>query len=160
MHKNWETPFKVREQDARRENFAFVYKRVLFLSVHTNQRKYIKNKTEWKQIERQNLRWAQNQINDHKRKVKVVVVFGHAYPNNKNYPVFWNGLSNIAKRVDMPFLFLQGDAHKWLESYPFKAKNILRVVVDRGGKADPVLVTVDADRKKPFRFQRRQLSKL
>jgi hypothetical protein len=153
-------PFRVRNQESRPENFAFSYKRVLFLSVHTLHRKSIKNRVEWDRIERQNLKWTLNQIANWEEYVSAVVIFSHAYPTKVNYPKYWKGLSDRAASLDIPFLLLQGDAHRWVEDYPFKAKNILRVVVDRGGWADPVRITIDPDSAQPFKFQRRPLSKL
>jgi hypothetical protein len=54
-------------------------------------------------------------------------------------------------------LYLHGDGHRWIHDRPFKAaKNILRVQVDQGGIASPLLVTVSDDPKQPFVFDRRK----
>jgi hypothetical protein len=50
------------------------------------------------------------------------------------------------------------DGHSWKQDRPFKAPNMMRVMVDQGGKADPVLVTVDLNNEQPFHFQSRKLS--
>jgi len=154
----WKTPFNVRYQAARQENFAFRYKGVLFLSIHTLHGR-IKNQKEWNRIQNDNLQWCRNQITNFIDGMGAVVIFSHAYTNKEQYPKFWEGLSVLAEKSGLPFLFLQGDAHKWLQSTPFRAKNILRTVVDRGGIADPVLVTVDPFAANVFRFDRRPLSK-
>lgn len=155
---NWNTPFNVRYQAARQENFAFRHQGVLFVGIHTLHGR-IKNQKEWNRLQNDNLQWCRNQLTNFAHGIGAVVIFSHAYTNKKQYPKFWEGLSKLGEDSGLPILYLQGDAHKWLQSTPFRAKNILRTVVDRGGIADPVLVTVDPFSNQPFRFQRRPLTK-
>ena len=157
FNQNWKTPFKVRYQAAQPENFAFVYKRVLFVGIHTLHGQ-IKNQREWNRLQNNNVQWTTNSIERAgKNKIGAVVIFSHAYANKDQYAKLWEGLSKIGEQTKLPILYLQGDAHRWLQSTPFRANNILRTIVDRGGVADPVLITVDPTAKQVFRFQRRPL---
>jgi hypothetical protein len=143
------------------ENFAFTYQNVLFLSIHTLWTRNIKNVSDWKRIENDNAQWTRNQLQQWIDKVGAVVIFAHSYPRKSLYPTYWEELSSAAEKYpDIPFLFIQGDAHRWTQDTPFRATNILRVVVDRGGIADPVLVTVNGNvgTDQPFVFEQRPLS--
>lgn len=153
----WDTPFNVRYQAARKENFAFTYRRVLFIGIHTLHGR-IKNQGVWNRIENDNVQWTRNQVKNFRNVIDAVVIFSHAYTNKGQYPKLWEGLSSIGEDTKLPILFLQGDAHKWRQSTPFRAKNILRTIVDRGGIADPVLVTVNPGSADVFHFERRPLS--
>jgi hypothetical protein len=53
---------------------------------------------------------------------------------------------------------VQGDTHRFRQDTPFRAKNILRTIIDRTGIADPTLVTVDLTQDNPFIFERHELS--
>lgn len=88
----------------------------------------------------------------------AVVILSHSYTRSSLYKKYNKLLSQEASTLGLPFLFLQGDAHRFRQDTPFEAKNILRTVVDRGGLADPVHVTVDLSKDNPFIFEQRKLS--
>jgi hypothetical protein len=162
LEENWPiTKFNVRRQLARPENFSITMHRILFISVHTLWVRAIKNKPQWLRVENDNINWTRTQLKAfaHSGLVDAVVIFGQALPRPELYPKYFDFISDEAESLpDMPFLFLQGDAHRFVQDTPFRAKNILRTVVDRGGIADPVLVTVDTSKANPFIFERRALS--
>ena len=123
----------------------------------------VQNSIEWKAFEKQNQKWLVNQVVLFQDKVKAVVLLSHAFPNQEDFPNLWEEFNDVAEFLPhMPFLWLQGDALEWTDDDPFRAKNARRVVVDPGGRADPVLVTVDPEtsNSRPFFFQRRPLSQL
>ena len=162
LEQNWPiTKFNVRRQVARPENFSITMHRVLFISVHTLWTRAIKNKPHWLRLENDNINWTRNQIRGFARAglVDAVVILAQAFPRPTLYSNFFDVISEEAASLpNMPFLFLQGDAHRFVQDTPFAAKNILRTVVDRGGIADPVMVTVDTSLPNPFIFERRELS--
>lgn len=123
----------------------------------------VQNSMEWKTFERQNQNWIVKQVALFQDKVNAVVLFSHAYPNQEDYPNLWEEFNDVAEFLpNVPFLWLQGDALQWVDDEPFRAKNVRRVVVDSGGHADPVLVTIDPETTdgRPFFFERRPLSQL
>ena len=135
--------------------------RVLFISIHTLWVRAIKSEAHWLQLEQDDINWTRNQLKGfaHSGLVDAVVILGHAYPRKELYTKYFDYISDEAESLpNMPFLFLQGDAHRFVQDTPFRAKNILRTVVDRGGIADPVLVTIDPSQDNPFLFQRRPLT--
>jgi hypothetical protein len=157
---NWETPFNVRYQPTRKENFAFTMHRVLFVGVHTLWSRNVKDQGEWRQIENDNINWTRNQFIGfaHSGKVDAVVILSHSYPRKELYKKFNEFLSDEATDLGIPFLLLQGDAHRFRQDTPFDAKNILRTIVDRGGLADPTKITIDLSKNNPFIFERRELT--
>ena len=123
----------------------------------------IENSMEWKAFERQNQNWLVKQVTMFHDTVNAVVLLSHAFPNQEDYPSLWEEFNDVAEFLPhLPFLWMQGDALQWTDDEPFRAKNVRRVVVDSGGRADPVLVTVDLDTSssRRFFFQRRPLSQL
>lgn len=160
FHEHWNIPFDLRIQPVRQENFAITTNRVLFIGIHTLWTRKIKNQEKWQKLENENLNWVQNQLTNfaYNGKVDAVVILAHSYTRKSLYRKFNDFLSDHAIALGLPFLFLQGDAHRFRQDTPFAAKNILRTVVDRGGIADPVLVTIDLSRDNPFLFEHRELS--
>ena len=161
LEQNWDTIYNVRKQPTRPENFALTRHRVLFIGIHTLFSRKIKDQAHWNRIENDNINWSKTQIKNfaHTGLVDAVVFLAHSYPRKELYPKYWNYLSDEAESLpDMPFLFLQGDAHRFRQDTPFRAKNILRTVIDRGGIADPVLITVDISKGNPFGFEHRELT--
>ena len=165
LNENWPiTKFNIRRQNARPENFAITWQRVLFISIHSLWWSgKIKNKAHWSRIENDNVDWTRTQLATfaHTGLVDAVVVLGHAFPVPTLYPKYFDFISDEAEKLpNMPFLYLQGNSHRFAQDTPFRAKNILRTVIDRGGIADPLLVTVDTSLDNPFVVQRRKLSGL
>lgn len=120
----------------------------------------MKDQAEWKKIENDNINWTNNQLIGfaHSGKVDAVVILAHSYPRKELYKKYHEFISKEAKDLGLPFLFMQGDAHRFRQDTPFEAKNILRTIVDRGGIADPTMVTIDLSKSNPFSFERRTLT--
>jgi hypothetical protein len=139
-----------------------MYNNVLFIGVHTIHPHggNIKNLTEWNTLVKQDTTWFKKQIASKGSLVGAVVIFTHCFPNKSQFTTLNTAIVDAAKSLEKPFLFMQGDGHKWSQSRPFGVDNILCVVVDQGGIADPVLVTVDPTNGSttPFTFVRRKLS--
>jgi len=159
FHDNFKQKWSVNLQQGREENFAFKRRGVLIIGVHTvGAGSGIKNKSEWDKLLEDNLAWTREQVTT--RTHKVVVILTHANPT-KDHRIFTDGLSELAQESGKSYLYMHGDTHRWLKDRPFAAQNILRVVVDQGGIADPVKVTVDLNGEEPeIIFQRRSLSRL
>jgi len=104
------------------------------------------------------MQWTRNQFQNFGDRVNAVVIFSHSYTRKTLYKKYWDGLSDLADQYEIPFLFIQGDAHRWAVDTPFRTTRIKRVIVERGGMADPVLVTVDPASDQPFTFKKRPLS--
>jgi len=147
----------VNHQLGREENFSFKRRGILFVGVHmVGTGRGIKNQKKWKALLSDDLEWTREQVTSLEH--KVVVIFSHA-GRTPDHDIFFDGLSELAKESGRPFLFIHGDTHRWQEDQPFAAKNILRVVVDQGGIADPLKVTIDLNGEKPdISFKRRPLS--
>eukprot|EP00957_Ditylum_brightwellii_P184146 14026317-Ditylum_brightwellii.AAC.1 len=162
---NWSKQYKVNYQRGRRENFSFFGRSVLFLGVHVigegkHQRsaKGYHSKA-WDRRISDNVSWTAGELKriSTDRKVGAVVIFAHAFPNTRHSKACFDEISRLANEYDIPFLYIQGDEHSWREDNPFKSDKIRRVVVDRGGIADPVQVTIDLRNETVFSFERRKL---
>jgi len=156
MHfdKRWEHDFDVARQKNRPENFSFTRGGVLFIGLNLLGGR-VHDQLEWEKRHRQNLRWVQKTIKQAGDNISSVVIFGHARPAGK-HDDFFSPFVKFGQEFDKPILYLHGDGHVWIYDRPFAAKNILRVQVDRGGIASPLLVTVTDDPRQPFLFDRRQ----
>lgn len=154
--KRWPHMFPVQRQQERNENFSFRHRKVLFIGFNLVGGR-VHDVEEWATRQNQNVDWLHRQLDDSSTKVDRVVILAHAFPNSHNRGIFREGLISQLKAYGKPVLYLQGDGHVWKKDRPFKeAQNILRILVDQGGVASPLLVTISADDTEPFIFDRRR----
>ncbi len=151
----WSPSFPVFRQLEREENFSFVRGGVLFIAINVVGGR-VHDADEWKHRHAQNLEWVRRNLRRFGKEVASVVVFGHANPNPKRHGDFFEPFVEEALRFEKPILYLHGDGHRWIHDRPFAAKNLLRVQVDAGGIAPPVMVTITDDPVDPFVFDRRK----
>lgn len=154
FHDRWRDSFPVAHQPDREENFAFLRGGVLFLGINLVGGR-VHDAEEWQRRHAMNVTWVEENIRQHGHEASSMVVFAHAKPG-KNHADFVDGFTAAAERFGKPVLFLHGDGHRWIHDRPFVAQNILRVQVDQGSLAPPILVTVTDDPVDPFRFDRRR----
>ncbi len=150
----WKHGLNVARQKELPENFAFVRGGVLFVGINLVGGR-VHDREEWDRRHKLDLEWIQQQIKKAGDTISSLVIFGHARPAGK-HDDFFKPFMKVAKDFGKPILYLQGDGHVWIHDRPFDQKNILRVQVDRGGIAPPVLVTVTDDPEQPFQFDRRK----
>jgi hypothetical protein len=150
----WPHSFGVFRQLEREENFSFLRGGVLFIGLNLVGGR-VHDADEWKRRHAENLEWTRRNLRRFGDQAASVVVFGHAKPNRK-HDDFFTPFVEDAARFEKPILYLHGDGHRWIHDRPFDAKNILRVQVDQGGIAPPVLITITDDPEEPFVFDRRQ----
>ena len=132
------TPSTAR-QTSRPENFAFVKNGVLFVGIN------LVGGNNDTRILQDDATWASQQLTAKKSSVRAAVFFAQAGPGD-NHSTFFNPFVTSAASFGKPILYLHGNDHSWQYDHPFSgAPNVLRVIVDRGGKAPPVQVTVTLD---------------
>jgi hypothetical protein len=149
----WKHGLLVERQKIREENFAFVKNQVLFVGLNIVGGR-VHEEQEWKLRHAGDLDWVKSSLQRFGNKTSRLVIFGHAKPA-KVHDDFFEPFNKVAEEFGKPILYLHGDGHKWIYDRPFKAKNILRVEVDQGGKAPPVKVQVTNHPTEPFVFDRR-----
>jgi hypothetical protein len=148
--------FDVDHQEGRKENFAFLYKGVLFLSVHIVDTET--DATEWTSRHERNVMWTKEQLN--RDGYRSVVIFGHAPPSSKQGEYFWPVIDQL-KDTNIPVLYLHANTEggDFEEYHPFgEADNFSAVQLEKKGLEAPMRVTVWGDRKKRndmFEFTRR-----
>ena len=153
FEERWPGGFGIFRQLEREENFSFVRNRVLFLGLNLVGGR-VHDAEEWRRRHAENLDWVRRNLRQFGDEVSAVVLFGHVNP----VPVhddFFTGFVEEATARKKPFLYLHGDGHRWIHDRPFAAKNVLRVQVDQGGIAPPVLVDVTDNPDEPFVFDRK-----
>lgn len=152
FEQNWSHNLAVYHSMKRDENISFVHNNVLFIGLNLVGGTVYKD--EWKTRLKQNVKWVEKNLKRFGKDVSSMVLMGHAQING-NHDDFMKPFNKLAKKFEKPILYIQGDGHRWIEDRPFEAKNILRVQVDQGGIAPPVLVSVTDDEEEPFVFDRR-----
>src|SRR5882672_11005904 len=150
----WPHRFRVFRQLEREENFAFVHKGVLFVRIFLVSGR-VHDKEEWNRRHEQDMRWIETTFQTFKDRVNSAVIFSHAFPTTTLHPTCASRISTAATAFAKPVLYLQGDGHKWLYDHPFANKSILRVQVDMGAIAPPIVVRVTDNPRQPFYFDRR-----
>ncbi len=149
----WKHRFPVFRQIGRKENFSFVHRTVLFVGLNIVGGR-LHDPAEWKKRHAKNLDWTRRNLELFGPNISCLVLFAHAEPN-KNHRDFFGPFDKAAAKFGKPVLVLHGDGHRWIHDRPFEAQNILRVQVDQGSVAPPLLVTITDDPKTPFVFDRR-----
>ena len=149
----WNHRFPVFRQIGRKENFSFVHNTVLFVGLNLVGGR-LHDPDEWKKRHAENLDWTRRNLELFGPKISCLVLFAHAEPN-KHHQDFFKPFDKAAGTFGKPVLVLHGDGHRWIHDRPFESKNILRVQVDQGSIAPPLLVTITDDPGTPFVFDRR-----
>lgn len=153
---NWDNlKFEVRRQPSRKENFAFVFRKTLFIGLNLVGGK-VHDEAEWKRRLADNAEWLEQNFAAYSKKVKCAIVFGHAqpvadagHPNNR----FFEALKAVALGFGRPVLFMHGDGHV-LEVERFLAPNLLRLELNGGKEKDWLMkVLVEPNKRQPFTFQ-------
>lgn len=152
----------VTRQPQQTANFAFERNRVLFVGLNVVGGR-MHDPEEWRWRHEQGLAWlaakpaSADPLPDRKggETAEAAVIFTHAQPSPAT-ALFFDGLSRWATEFGRPVLLIHGDGHRWVKDRPFEAENVLRVQLDMGGVAPPLIVRVKRDRKDPFDFDRRK----
>ena len=150
----WTNRPAVFRQLEREENFSFVQGGVLFLGLNLVGGR-VQDEAEWRRRHAENLDWMQRNLRRFGSHVSAMIVFGHANPQRR-HDDFFGLFVEEARAFEKPILYLHGDGHRWIHDRPFDARNILRVQVDQGGSAPPILIRVSDDPEEPFVFDRRR----
>ena len=150
--------FEVRHQPERPENFAFTHNNVHVIGLHIVHASFNVEPMLY-QIGEDALRWFRNEL-VHMAEAKAVVIFAHAYPFHPKYNDFLRALQDTVQLMyNKPFLYVQGEHHNFQVDNPIEfSSNFVRVVVDKGGIADPLEVVCDTNSEIPFKLKRRPLS--
>jgi len=154
--------FKVDYQEGNEENFAFLHKGVLFLSVHIVDAET--DASEWTSRHERNVMWTKEKLSQFDDgDYHSLVIFGHAAPSSKQGEYFWPVVDQL-KDMDKPVLYLHANSDGNFEEYkPFgEADNFSAVQLEKRGREAPMKVTVlDENRKSvdPFVFTRRDITK-
>lgn len=147
--------FKVARQPSRKENFAFVHRKCLFIGLNLVGGR-VHDEAEWKRRLASNAEWLAQNLAKHRNKVKCAVVFGHAQPPSDTAHlnnIFFEALKTAMSDFDKPALFMHGDGHV-LEIERFMADNLLRFELNGGKEEDWLIkVLVAPGRRQPFVFQ-------
>ena len=151
--RRWNHRFPIFRQIEQKENFSFVHGGVLFVGLNIVGGR-VHDPDEWKKRHADCLAWIRQNLQQFGSTASSLVIFGHAQPAEKHQD-FFEPFNKVATSFGKPILYLHGDGHRWIHDRPFAAKNVLRVQVDQGGIAPPLLVTVTDDPKTPFVFDRR-----
>jgi hypothetical protein len=153
---HWVHDLRVFRQLEREENFSMIDKGVLLVGVNIVGGR-LHDAAEWKERHAQNLAWVRENVERFGTESKCLVLFGHATPT-ATHDDFFGPFSDLCKTYGKPVLYLHGDGHRWVQDRPFAAQNILRIQVDQGGIAPPVIVTIHEEGE-TFRFDRRLMAK-
>jgi len=93
--RNWTLPFTVKRQPIRTENFRFVQRNVLYIGLNIVSDVYYSTnyRLEWNKRLRENLLWVQENVEEFRMEVELLIIFGHSgFVNSVNEP-FFTGLA-------------------------------------------------------------------
>lgn len=147
----WDHSFLVKRHETRPENFWFVHKRTLFIGLNIVGG-LLHHGQEWKDRLQDLSEWVQELVNarviSSQPVADSVVMFGHANPNG-NHAGFFDPLTEYLREdllANVPFLYLNGDAHKWNYKQSFYGEsNLLRMQVEGGVRDPPLQVSLQSN---------------
>lgn len=141
FHNRWDTPFRVRQDSNRPENFYFVHKRVLYIGLNivggSND-----DAREWRDRLTYQWHWTKGLLNKFlpSRDAASVVIIGHADPREDDHKRFFGPLKDyIRNNSGTPFLYLNGDRHYFERNKNFYGqRNFHRIMVEGGRNERPL----------------------
>jgi Calcineurin-like phosphoesterase len=148
----WSNSLPVVRDPRHPENFAFTSNGVMCVGLNLVGGKVL-DPIAWSVQDGDNIEWIETQLENSDVPISHLVIFGHSLPDRK-HRTFFAILNRLAQSFEHPILYIHGDGHKWIKDYPFEAKNILRVEVEAGGRANPLTITVTDDPTEPFVLER------
>ena len=139
----------------RPENFSFIYKNILFISIHVIGEEYEKYNTERIKRHADCAIWLKKNIRRSCRDgIQGVVVFTHkGYKKERMYSDVFIPLQDLYDEMyekyykRLPIIVIHGNGHKYEVSNPFQSqrKDMLDIQVDQGRSNEPLKITIDLD---------------
>lgn len=154
IESNWDFDSNIERQTKRKENYAFVYKNVLFIGLNLVGG-LIHDSTEWKIRHQQNTDWMETQINNNNYIINSLVIIAQANPDEKHAD-FMTRFLILAEQFNKPIIFIHGDGHEWIFEEKWLSPNITRVQVDKGGIAPPLKLVLNINSGKIISYNRNQ----
>jgi len=147
---NWTHSLNVDYQAVRPENFSFVLNDTLFVGINLVGG-LVHDEDEWAARSADDLVWIQDMFALHGDAASNAVIMGHASPSRSGYTAFKDGFISAAEEFVKPILYLQGDQHAWdlTDSYA-GVDNIQKIILERTGLGDPLMVDITDDPLDPF----------
>lgn len=148
--KYWAPRFTILRQSGYPDNFAFLHKGTQFIGLNIIGGD-TRNATEWQNRLTDEVEWTMELMRSYKNSnsgVGRVVVFGHADPGPRHRPFFQPLATFIKSELNntMPFLYVNGDGHKWAYNSSYRGQaSWLRVMVTGFGDYPLLKVSVTAD---------------
>ena len=147
---HWSFKPTVYRQGQQLENFAFTTDGFAFIGLNLVGGRIFEQAVRDEKI-RLDVQWIDEQLA--RPKLAGAVIFAQANPDT-NHIDFINGLRSAARKFGRPILFVHGDGHLWFHEDPWLEDNLSRIQVDKGGIADPVLITIKRGDPITFEFER------
>lgn len=141
-------PSLIQRQDERSENFAFVHKGVLFMGINM----IYGRENGWQERIQHNRSWIIRHLNQNvhgksrNEAVRAVILFAHSHSPFSMIEELMEDYGPEMKSLDIPFIFMHGNGHKYRVGQPFQSElnwsDFVKIQVDQGRIAPPVKVTV------------------
>jgi hypothetical protein len=143
FHNNWNHTFTVIRQPGYQENFAFIHKRTLMISLNVVGGR-VHNDTEWATRLRAEYHWTKLVMDLNlldQRTADGVILMGHAKPSSDHRHFFNPFREYLSSELDdqYPVLYLHGDGHSWLYTPSYANQTNLLRIQHEGGTNEPVL---------------------
>lgn len=136
----WPGGFPVDRQEPQPANFAFERGDVVFVGLNMVGGR-MHRKKEWAARHADNLAWVTENLARHPS-ARAAVVFAHASRKPIKHDDFFLPFFEVVRKFGRPVMYLHGDGHEWIHEPGWEVPNLLRVQLDSGDKAPPLLVTV------------------
>uniref|UniRef100_A0A7S0PWM6 Calcineurin-like phosphoesterase domain-containing protein n=1 Tax=Asterionellopsis glacialis TaxID=33640 RepID=A0A7S0PWM6_9STRA len=138
---------KVKHQNERPENWAFVSKRILFVGINlVGGRKH--DVDEWATRFQNNLDWVEKTHNDNKDKADAIFIFAHASPKLPDVVPFYDDLLNMVNTTfdALPTVIVNRNlgSEGWFDVTNYEGIRNLVLLVVKGQVFPPMKVQMDA----------------
>jgi hypothetical protein len=137
------------------ENFAFVYNEILFVGINLVGG-VVHDSNEWDRRQEANLRWIDDNFQQHRENIKAFVLFAHADPdvpsNGPFYEPFKEKVRTEYNQIPVVLIHRNLGVEPWSWETEFENIENFSVVVVAGSVWPPLMGAIDLNQSNPFVF--------
>jgi len=138
---------KVKHQNVRAENWAFVSKRILFVGINLVGGR-MHDRAEWDTRFEDNLAWIEKTHEDNQGKMDAIFIFAHASPNLPSVEPFYDDLTTLVNTTfeELPTVIVNRNlgSENWFDVTNYAGIRNLVLLVVKGQVFPPMRVEMDA----------------
>ncbi|CAB9498397.1 expressed unknown protein [Seminavis robusta] len=147
---NFDHNFIVNRQMRRKENFAFLFKDVLFLGLHLVGGR-MTSQEEWTRRLNDNVNWMESMVSMNQDNFQKIVLMGNARPGPQQRR-FFNRMAEFLGSYELPIIYIHANSGVGgvMQYSLFDSDYIEGLQIEDGGLNPPLRISIYAGEEQPF----------